>query len=157
MMAAPVVSFYSRDNTTQVTLWDIGTIDAGTVSDPPFGLLVWNNRGGTSAVSDMENTTITTKDTAGGNTGDLVTNTWIEVRVDSLSESTFSAIGGTVTRPLRATDGTVAAGVIKGTANDGTKTNAIANFSEVSLRANVPGTATAGLYEFLVRISYQYV
>lgn len=155
-MPQPQVSWYSRDNTTQETSWDIGTVDAGSISAEK-GFLIWNNRAGSTDVSDMTNCTITTKDSAGGNTGELVTDQWIEVRVDSLSEGTFTKIGGTVTKAIRATAGTVPAGVIKGTANDGTVANAKANFCEVTLRAFPLPTATAGLVNFLTRVSYQYV
>lgn len=155
-MPAPIVSWYNTDNTSQVTQWDIGTVDAGSVSTA-FGVLIWNNRGNASAVSDMTNTTITTKDSAGGNTGELVEDTWIEAKVNSLAEANFSPMGGTVTRDLKADDPNVASGTIQGAANDGTKENARANFADVSLRANVPPTATAGLVNFLTRVSYQYV
>ena len=155
-MPAPIVSWYSADNTSQVTQWDIGTVDAGSVSTE-FGVLIWNNRGGDSDVSDMTNTTITTKDNAGGNTGELVENTWIEAKVNSLAESNFNPMGGTVTRDLKAEDSNVDTGTIQGTSNDGTTANSAANFADVSLRANVPPTATAGLVNFLTRVSYQYV
>jgi hypothetical protein len=156
-MPAPIVSWYNTDNTVQVTQWDIGTVDAGSVSEPAFGVLIWNNRGGEADVSDMTSTTITTKDSSGGNSGELVENVWIEAKVNSLAEATFSPMGGLTTRALKADDSNVASGVIKGTANDGTKENARGNFSDVSLRANVPPTATAGLVNFLTRVSYQYV
>lgn len=155
-MPAPIVSWYNADNTTQVTQWDIGTVDAGSVSTA-FEVLIWNNRGNASAVSDMTNTTITTKDSAGGNTGELVEDTWIEAKVVSLAEANFSPMGGTVTRDLKGDAADTPSGTIKGAANDGTKTNARPNFAQVSLRANVPPTATAGLVNFLTRVSYQYV
>lgn len=154
-MPAPIVSWYNDLNTNQVTQWDIGTVDAGSIS-ATFGVLIWNNRAGGSDVSDMTNCTITTKDAAGGNTGELVTDTWIEVRVDSLGESDFTAIGGTVTKDIRAKDPSVDAKSIKGTANSGDLADQ-ANYAEVTLRANVPPTATAGLVNFLTRVSYQYV
>lgn len=157
-MPAPIVSWYTQDNTSQVTQWDIGTVDAGSVS-ATFSVLIWNNRGGSTAVSDMTNCTITTKDSSGGNTGELVTNTWIEVRVDSLSETNFTPVGGTVTKDIRGKVATNPAGVIKGSANDGAIATAASqgNFAEATLRANVPPTATAGLVNFLTRVSYQYV
>jgi hypothetical protein len=158
-MAAPVVSWYNGDNNTQVTQWDIGTVDAGSISQPEtgFNVLIWNNRGGATDVSDMTSTTITTKDSGGGNTGELVTDTWIEAKVNSLAEANFSAMGGTVTRALKADDSNVASGIIKGKANDGVKANSKVNFSDVHLRANVPPLATAGLVNFVTRVSYQYV
>ncbi|KGP82425.1 MULTISPECIES: hypothetical protein [unclassified Paenibacillus] len=157
-MPAPIVSWYTSDNSSQVTQWDIGTVDAGSLSTT-FTVLIWNNRGGSTAVSDMQNCTLTTKDSSGGNTGELVTNTWIEVKVDSLSESSFTAVGGTVTKDIRATKSDTPAKTIKGPANDGNvnTANTTANFSKVTLRANVPPTATAGLVTFLTRVSYQYV
>lgn len=155
-MPAPIVSWYSEDNTSQVTQWDIGTVDAGSTS-PSKTVLIWNNRGQATPVSDMTACTITTKDSAGGNTGELVTNTWIQVRVDSLAESSFTSIGGTVTKDIRATDPTVGAGVISGAVNGGDHNTDTKNFSQVTLRAYVPPTATAGLVNFLTRVSYQYV
>lgn len=154
-MPAPIVSWYTRDNTSQVTQWDIGTVDAGSISST-FGVLIWNNRGNGTAVSDMTNCTITTKDSAGGNTGELVTDTWIEVRVDSLGETDFAAIGGTVVKDIRAKNAGVDAKTIEGGANGGDLTDD-KNYAELTLRANVPPTATAGLVNFLTRVSYQYV
>lgn len=154
-MAQPQVAWYTQDNSSQVTQWDIGTVDAGSTSTAKE-ILIWNNRGGTTAVSDMTNTTITTKDNAGGNTGELVLNTWIESKVISKSEAQHFPMGGTVVRDLKAQDTGVANGVIKGLANDGS-ISAVSNFCHVSLRANVPPTATAGLVNFLTRVSYQYI
>jgi hypothetical protein len=158
-MAAPIVSWFNADNTSQVTQWDIGTVDAGSISQPEtgFGVLIWNNRGGASDVSDMTSTTITTKDSGGGNTGELVEDTWIEAKVNSLAEANFFAMGGTVTRDLKADDANISTGIIKGSLNDGTTANAPANFCSVNLRANVPPLATAGLVNFVTRVSYQYV
>lgn len=173
LMPSPIVSWYSRDNTTQITKWDIGTVDAGSIS-ADFGVLIWNNRGGTTDVSDMQDCTITTKDSLGGNSGELVVNKWIEVKVDTLNETTFTPIGGNTTHPIRTTgsttnaDGTFTPGVaphisdtgsvdILGVKNDGTKTNAAGNFVEVTLHANVPSTASAGVVNFLTRVAYKYV
>jgi hypothetical protein len=158
-MPAPIVSWYNTDNTTQILQWDIGTVDAGSVSEPPFGVLIWNNRLSEETVSDMTSTTITTKDGSGGNSGELVENFWIEAKVNSgpIPEGDFYGMGGTTTRVLRADDTNIDAGIIKGTANDGTKENSRGNFCDVLLRANVPPTATAGLVNFLTRVSYQYV
>lgn len=152
-MAAPIVSWWNATNDVQQTSWDIGTVDAGSVS-PDTQFLIWNNRGGTTAVSDMTNCTITTKDASGGDTGELVINRWIEVRVDELGETTFIPIGGTTTKQI---GNGITAGVISGAANDGTLANADANYCLITVHANVPATATAGNYNFLLRVSYQYV
>lgn len=156
-MAAPNVFWYDSTNATQKTSWDIGTVDAGSTS-PDTQFLIWNNRGGASALSDMTNCVITTKDSAGGNTGELVTNLWIEVRVDTLNETTFTKIGGTTTKVITA-GGSMASGVISGAINDGNiVTVATAkNFCKVTLHAFPPATATAGNFSFLTRIAYQYV
>lgn len=154
-MPAPIVSWYTADNSTPVTLWDIGTVDAGTVS-PSKTVLIWNNRGGSTPVSDMTNCTITTKDQSGGNTGELVTGTWIEAKLDAVTGDPFKAVGGLTTKAIKAVNDSVAVSTIKGDANDGSIT-ADNNFSQVTLRANVPVTATAGLINFLTRVSYQYV
>ncbi|MNB95577.1 hypothetical protein D3C81_693970 [compost metagenome] len=153
-MAAPVISWYKADNTTQVTSWDIGTVDAGTVSnDTTF--LIWNNRAGTGAVSDMTACAVTTKDSSGGNNGEIITNKWIEIKVDSMNESTFTPIGGTTTKTVQAAG--AAAGTISGAVNDGTTANAAVNFAKITVHANVPAIATAGNVSFLTRIAYQYV
>lgn len=154
-MAAPKVEWFNVDNTTAVTTWNLNTVDAGTIS-VATSFLIWNNRGLQTAVSDMESCTITTKDSAGGNTGELVSNKWIEVKVDTLSEATFSPIGGTVTKAIRAGGTVVTAGIIKGTVNDGTMVGAADNFAKVTLQANVPATATAGNVDFLTRVAYLY-
>lgn len=155
-MAAPVVYWYNSTNTEQQTSWSIGVVDAGSVSaDTTF--LIWNNRAGTEAVSDMTNCSITTKDSLGGDTGEIILNKWIEAKVDSLSETLYTPIGGSTSKSIQASGLTSAdAGKIKGTANDGTLT-ASTCFSKVTLHANIPSTATAGNFSFLTRVAYQYV
>lgn len=104
-------------------------------------------------VSDMINCTITTKDQNGGDTGELVTGRWVEVRVDSMGENTFTPIGGGTTKTIQA-EGT-GAGIISGASNNGAVT-ALANFAKVTLHVNVPTTATAGNVDFLTRVAYQF-
>jgi hypothetical protein len=153
-MPQPQISWYNIDNTSQVTQWLIGTIDAGTVS-PDTTFLIWNNRGGPTAVSDATNCSITTKDIAGGNTGDLVEGKWVEVRVDTMGETEPTPIGGTTVKAVKA-GGTAPAGTISGAANDGTKANSPNNFAQVTLHVNVNPLAVAGNIDFLLRLSYQY-
>jgi hypothetical protein len=199
-MAAPIVSWFSRDNSSSLTNWNIGTVDAGTNS-AEFGFLIWNNRYngstvGTTPISTMTDCVITVKDTSGGLTGNaLVTGQWVQVKVDTKEELVFSSIGSTSTTP-QATEGnptpeavyspvehaiasdSTAFGIkcaatldgnsqplnpanfnspIGGFINDGTKTNAKANFCELTLRVNVPETAPAGSIDFLTRVRYSYV
>ncbi|ALS22325.1 hypothetical protein [Paenibacillus naphthalenovorans] len=154
-MAQPQVSWWNSINAAQITDWAIGQVDAGSTS-PDTTFLIWNNRGGSTGVSDMTSCTITTKDSGGNDTGELVTNKWIHVRVDTMSESTFTPIGGTTTKSIKA-GGSAPAGTIKGTANDGTTANATENFAQVTLHAVPLATATAGNVDFLLRVAYTYV
>lgn len=172
-MAAPIVSWRLQDNTDVFPNWPIGTVDAGTISSN-VSFLVWNNFQGVSDVSDMQNCSITTKDNTGGNTGEVVLDRWIEVRNDSISEGTFTPVGGDVTHTIQTTASTVNGGGtwtpnvaphagegtsydILGVANDGTKANSGGNFVEVTAHANVPSNAGAGTTNFRLRVAYQYV
>lgn len=155
-MAQPVISWYDATNVNPITAWNIGTVDAGHVS-PDVSFLIWNNRGGGTALSDATQCTITTVDASGGNTGDVITDKWIEVKVDTMNESTFTAIGGTTTKDIKAGGTNAGAGVIKGTANNGTTQNSADNFAKVTLHANVPANAVAGNRSFMLRVSYHWV
>jgi hypothetical protein len=163
-MPAPQVNWRKQDNSAGVPSWNIGTIDAGTPS-ADFGVLIWNNYAGATDLSTMTNCTITTKDSAGGNTGELVTNKWIQATVVSAGETGRTNIGGNTTHPIQAggntsnADGTHSpnANEILGVKNNGNKVDAKGNFAEVVLRADVPGNATAGNVAFLTRVAYQYV
>lgn len=154
-MPKPVIYWYDATNTTQLTRWDIGTVDAGSTSKETT-FLIWNNRGGTTALSDIHDCTITTKDAAGGNLGELITNTWIEVRVDSMNEFNFAKVGGDTTKPVTAEN--AQPNFIMGLANDGNMATTATKqcFAKVTLRANIPATATAGNVSFLTRLAYQY-
>jgi len=153
-MAAPILTWWNIDNTKQENRWDIGTVDAGTPSqDKTF--LIWNNRGGQTDVSDCTSCTITTKDDQGNDMGELVTNLWIKVRVDSMGESNFTAIGGPTVKTIKA-GGTAPAGTIKGTANDGS-ISALENYAQITCHALPHALATAGNVNFLLRVSYSYV
>lgn len=154
-MAAPQIQWFNVDNTSQQTEWQIGTVDASSVS-PETTFLIWNNRGGAEPLSNMTNCSITTKDILGGNTGEVVEDQWIEARLDSIVGSDdFEKVGGTVTKVIQSAEGVTAQ--ISGAANDGTKDNSPNNFAEVTLRANIPATATAGNFSFLTRVQYNYV
>ena len=181
-MAAPIVSWYSSDNSSLLTKWEIGTVDAGTTSDE-FEFLIWNNRSGSSNVSIMTDCVITTKDSTGGLTGnELVTGKWVQVKVNSKGESGFTAIGSETSgsepdityNPVEhaiSADSTAfeskcsansltAADYnspIGGFSNNGIKDNSKANFADVTLRVEVPESAPAGSIDFLTRVRYSYV
>ncbi|MBW7474080.1 hypothetical protein K0T92_04945 [Paenibacillus oenotherae] len=153
-MPQPTISWFNATNTNEATSWQIGQVDAGSTSaDRTF--LIWNNRGGATELPDCSATTITTKDIAGGDTGELVVDKWIKARVDSMSETSFTAIGGTTTKAVKA-GGTAPAGTIKGSINDGTIANSAANFAQVTFHATPTAIATAGSTDFLLRLTYTY-
>lgn len=156
-MPSPIVSWYKHDNSAEVLNWDLSVVDAGTIS-PEYNFLIWNNRGGSSNVSDMTSCTITTKDVLGGNTGEVVENKWIEAKCISLAvpDTEFTPIGGTAEHPIGASGG-VDNFVISGAANNGIKDNSLANFAEIVVRANVPALATSGQKNFLLRVIYHYI
>ncbi|TVX97974.1 hypothetical protein [Cohnella terricola] len=157
-MAQPVVSWWNSSNTSQITQWQVGTVDAGSIS-PDTTFLVWNNRGGNTDLSDMQSVTITTKAPDGSDGGpnfELITNKWIEVRVDSMGEIGWTPIGGTATKAMKA-GGSAPASTIKGAINDGTTANSIVNFAQFTAHAHPHATATAGNVDFLMRVSYTYV
>lgn len=129
-MAEPIVSWY--ETTANITNEIKGVVNYGTVESDSSSnqktFFIFNNRNGDTDVSKMEEVTFTTKDRLGG-TGDSVGNiveavrdNWIQVRVDSLNEQTFTAVGkdhskivgtnGSTTNPKSVTASTWATGVV---------------------------------------------
>lgn len=101
MAGIPEVSWYEGTNEKSKEVVDIvnyGTVDADSDSIAKT-FFIWNNRGGTEDLSKMEEVTFTTRDRNGG-TGDTPNNiveavrdNWFQVRVDSLNEISFTAVG----------------------------------------------------------------
>lgn len=168
----PIISWWNRDNTQQLTLWDIGVVDAGTES-PHLGVLIWNNRGGDEDVANIVEATLTTRDMDAGDVGHVVVGKWIRVRVDSISEAVFTPIGKDAYHPVRTVGTTInddgshtpqvpphtsPAGTVSvlGVKNDGTKVNSQGNFIECTLLAFPDALAPAGTFEFVVRLSYTF-
>ena len=150
----PVVSWYEADNETVLSKWDIGTVDAGNSSTEKT-ILIWNNRSGAEDVSDMQECKITTTDNQ-GDVDDLITQKWIQCRVDSAGETEFgvdAGIGGVVAKDIKAEG--QQDGIIKGTANSGALSD-ISNYAKVTLMAEPPLNAREGLRNFKVRVSYYF-
>ena len=147
----PVISWYEDNNVDIISKWDIGIIDAGTTS-PEKTMLIWNNRGGESAISDMQDAKITTTDGA-GDTMDVITGRWVSCRVDSIAGDGFTAIGGVDGKIINALD--QSSGTIKGTENSA-HIDDTTNFAKVTLRAAPPLNAPAGKRSFRTRVSYYY-
>lgn len=112
-MAEPLVSWYEGNNAKVNEILgtvNYGRVDADTES-PQKVFYIWNNRNSLDDVSKMEEVTFTTRDRAGG-TGDTqpniveaVRDNWFQVRVDSLNETGFTAVGKVATKPV-GTNGT---------------------------------------------------
>lgn len=147
----PVISWYEDNNVDIISKWDIGIIDAGTTS-PEKTILIWNNRGGESAISDMQDAKITTTDGA-GDTMDVITGKWVSCRVDSITGDGFTEIGGVDGKIINAKDQT--SGTIKGTENSA-HIDDTANYTKVTLKATPPLNAPAGKRSFRTRVSYYY-
>jgi hypothetical protein len=180
-MPVPIVTWMNGTHTAPVsTPFNFGVIDADDLS-PVYTFNIWNNKGGTTDVSKMEDCTITTRDMSGGlgNTVgseiEVVKNNWFHAQVDSLGETDLSQessrIGKDYSKPIGTTGSTKkdnagvsyptpitpAAKEILGVKNNGNPTDAAGNYATVSLQADVPLEAKSGQQSFKIRVSYRYV
>ena len=160
-MAAPSITVVNASTNTTQTNWSVGVVKANNDSSV-LQILIWNNKGGSNALSDLRDVTITSLDTDGGAASDPVANKWLKVNAPEMQEvaSAWTAVGGTTTKMIRAdglasTDGNV----IKGTANDGNASTAAskANYATINLKVSVPISATPNTYNFKTRINGYYV
>ena len=164
----PKPTWRNPDDLTDISTLthDFGTVDADTDS-VDFHVHVWNNFGGATAVPDMTDCKITTKDSASGNTSDPVIGKWVQVKCTSANETAFTAIGGSEGVELGATGSGVfghehsikakdqATGVIKGAINTGILTDT-PNFADLYMKAHVPLNALAGTTNFKLRVNFKY-
>lgn len=157
-MAAPSITVVNDLDQT-VANWDAGTVQANNDS-AILTLLIWNNRGGQTALSDLKECTITSLDIDGGSSSDVVSGKWVNVNVPSIdgNQTTWTQVGGATTKSLRA-DGVQAQDgfIIKGTTNDGNKNNSKPNYCTARLKVHVPLNATAGTKTYKLRINGYYV
>ena len=154
MSVGPLISIYNIDHTAFQTTWDVGTIRA-TQPSPELVINVWNNRGGSNDVSDLREPTLAVLD-ANGLTADtpVPRDKWVQVNVESVdgNSNTWTAIGGNVTKVLRANN-FVTDDVIKGTANNGDPTMYSQNVCTVKLRLVAPLNSDPGDFSFKVRLT----
>lgn len=151
-MSAPVISFTDGSGSNLASL-SFGNCDAGSTT-ASVNIRVYNNNGGGTAVSDTAQTTITTKTFNGNDTGDspangqeVVTNTMLGVQCTSLSDASFTQVGGSAsTHAIGSAAG--GSGVIKGTVGG--------DYAALTLRLVVPANVTAGAAQWLGRVSYLY-
>ena len=153
-MAAPSITVVDTSDRT-VTNWDAGVVQANNES-AVLTILVWNNRGGSVALSDLKEANITSLDTDGRAVTDIITGKWIRVNVPSIdgNTTTYTPVGGATVKNIRAdglgaTDGYV----LKGTANDGIAANSRNNYSTVNLKIKIPSGVTAGIRDYKIRIN----
>jgi hypothetical protein len=162
-MAIPVITLLDSAQTSSVSSWTIGTLKSQVDSDI-FEVNVWNNKGGTSAVSDLQSASVTVVAADGSNNSDVVTNTWVQVRindeVDAGSAAVFTKIGGSTVAALyyKGATGTDKTNqIIKGTTNDGTAANSATNYCNCKFKVNIPMNAVAGAQTFKIRFQGYYV
>lgn len=180
-MSVPIITWLDATHSKPVDVpYNFGVIDAGDLS-PVHTFNIWNNRGGTTDVSTMEDCTITTRDMSGGlgdtagNEIEVVKNNWFHAQVDSLDETDIgeesSRIGKDYSKPIGTTGATTkdntgasyptpivpGAREILGVRNNGSPVDAAGNYVTISVQAEVPLDARSGQQNFKLRISYRYV
>lgn len=151
-MPAPVITFTDASSGNLASL-SFGNVDAGSTTTP-VTLLVWNNKGGGTIVSDTASTTMTTKTFTGLDVGDspangqeVVTSTMLGVKCTSAGDSAFAQVGGSsITHSIGTAAG--GAGVIKGVVGG--------DAAVCVLQLVVPSNVTPGAAQWLGRISYLY-
>lgn len=168
-MPTPIFAVYDSTDTTAESNHSFGQVKASTTS-AVYEVHAWNNKGQSSAVSDIIEATVTTTDSTGNFTGDVVTNKWIEVNVNNELESGsttdlhFDKIGGLTKAAIRGmsydkkTDAN-GGGTISGAANDGNAATAAtkANFAICKFRVNLPMNAPSGQQTGKIRFEGYYV
>lgn len=180
-MAVPIITWMNSTHTQPVQVpYPFGVIDAGDLS-PVYTFNIWNNKGGTTDVSKMEDCTITTRDMSGGlgntvgNEVEVVKNNWFHAQIDSLDEKDLnqesSRIGKDYSKPIGTTGTTKkdnlgvsyptpikpVAKEILGVKNNGNAVDAAGNYVTISFQAEVPLDAKSGQQQFKLRVSYRYV
>lgn len=150
-MSAPVITFTDSTSATLATL-AFGNVDAGSTSSP-ISILIWNNKGGGSSVSNATSVTLTTKTFNGLDTGDtvpngqqVVTNLAVAEECTSIGQGSYTNIGGETTAAIGSAAGT--SGTILGTSGG--------DAAFVNLTITAASNITAGPVQFLLRVNYLY-
>ena len=162
-MANPIISIMNKDNTDVVSEWYTGTLRTGIASDE-LEINVWNNKGGSTDVSDLIDVRITTVDENGVNEGSdeqAVKDCWTQASVFATAgvaidgTKMFYPIGAKKFVPVAANSATGAYltnHVIKGTANDGTVANSKLNFANVRLKIIPAINTTKDIHSWRLKI-----
>ena len=164
-MPTPIFQVYESGGTTVATSHSFGQVKAGNDS-AVYTVEVWNNKGGSSSVSDVIEATVTTTDASGGNTGDVVTGKYMNLNVNgakSGSTLTWTPIGGKAKAPIRAAAYTPAndsngGGKFDGTVPAGsTAAAATHNCGIMQFKIVLPSNATSGKKTGKIRFEGYYV
>jgi hypothetical protein len=153
-MAAPSITVVDSSDRT-VTNWDNGVVQANAES-AILQIVIWNNRGGTTDLSDLKEANITALDVDGRAITEVVTDKWVRVNVPVVDGSTgvWTPVGGTTAKSLRADGVDASEGyVIKGIANDGSLANSAENYCSCNLKTKVPAGVSAGIRNWKMRIN----
>lgn len=157
MAAAPNITVVNDSDVT-VASWNVGTVQANT-SSAILTILVWNNKGGSTSISDLQGSSITAVDDS-GNTTDPVKEKWTKVNCQATDGNTtsYSGVGGTTVKMIKADGASGTDNVIKGTNNDGNKNTAGSKqcYCTLRLKVIVPLAAKAGSYSYKMRINGYY-
>lgn len=159
-MAAPSITIVNSSDAT-IANWDVGTVQANTDSNV-LTAIIWNNRGGATALSDLKETNITALDVDGGSSSDVVAGKWTWINATHIngsmsSSSGWQPVGGADAFSLRA-DGLSASDgyTISGAANDGTLVNSSTNYCTIHIKVHVPLNATPGTKNWKMRLNGYY-
>jgi len=150
----PQIALYNATNTDLLSTWEIGTLKAQVPSDV-LVCNIWNNKGGSVAVSDLKEAYLMVLDATGDTANeDVARDRWIQVNEPSIDggTDTWTPIGGTVGKDIRANGG-VTENSISGRANDGIAANSPMNVCTIYLRAVAPPNSNPGDKGFKVRLN----
>ena len=150
----PLIGIYNETNTALQATWDVGVVRA-QIPSSELTINVWNNRNGTVAVSDLRDPMLAVLD-ANGLTSDtpVPKDKWVQVNVESVdgNTTTWTPIGGTATKLLRANSG-VTTDIISGDVNNGDPLLYPQNVCTTKLRIMAPLNSTPGDFSFKIRLT----
>ena len=157
MASGPMIALYNEDHTELVSTWNAGTVKA----DEPSEVLtvnIWNNKGGTSDVSDLKDCVISVYDDNGSTqVEDVAKDMWVQINVESIdgSQEEWTKIGGESSKYIRANDDSITDFTIKGVKNNGT-VSATSNYCTARFQIVAPINSNPGTKVFKIRLTGYY-
>ena len=150
----PQISIYDESNNSIVSIWDIGTVKAQTPSEV-LTINIWNNKGGTTTVSDLKDCYITVLDYNGDTAVDTVAkDKWVQVNIPSIDgdENVWTNIGGNVVKSIRGNAGVDEYSIL-GTENSGLMSESSENVCTAKFRIFAPPNSAPGQKLFKIRVN----